>query len=136
MLFSLAFKHFCLKKSKQEGIVQSYCPFLVGIKTAQALDYKIWLLKGKSTQKKKLNIARTFSNEVWWGQNKTYAYLNPQCKLHRHEGSAIKTDHFIKDLSDQSTLRKKWIRARSQTTLTRVWLFLIAYPPLLTFSTL
>ena len=74
MLFSLAFKHFCLKKSKQEGIVQSYCPFLVGIKTGQALDYKIWQLKGKSnTQKKKLNITRTFSNEVFWGQSTTYA---------------------------------------------------------------
>ena len=34
-------KHFCLKKSKREGIVESYYPFLLGIQIAQALDYKI-----------------------------------------------------------------------------------------------
>ena len=49
-----------------------------------------------------MNIVRTFSNEVWGGQNKTYASTHSGTK-----GSAIKTDHLIKDLSDQSTLRKK-----------------------------
>ena len=38
---SLAFKAFCLNKSKREGIAESYYPFLLGIQIAQALDYKI-----------------------------------------------------------------------------------------------
>ena len=35
------------------------------------------------------------------------AKLMLKLTVHRHEGHAIKTDHLIKNLSDQSTLRKK-----------------------------
>ena len=34
------------------------------------------------------------------------AKLMLKLTVHRHEGRAIKTDHLIKNLSDQSTLRK------------------------------
>ena len=70
-----------------------------------------------------------------YGGAKAKLMLKPT--VHRHKGRAIETDHLVKNLSDQSTLRKKMNKGSFthyvDKTLT---FFLTAYPPLLTFSTL
>ena len=119
---SLAFKAFLLEK-KQTG---RHCRIILPLpfRNSNSPSFRLQNLTNKGKKHKHTKKENEYSKNFFeWSMvgPKQNLCFNPQW----HKGSAIKTDHLIKDLSDQSTLRKKWIRDHSQTTLTRVWLFLI-----------
>ena len=69
---SLAFKAFLLEKKQTGRHCRIILPLPFRNSNSPSFRLQNLTIKGKKDTHK-LNIARTFSNGVWWGQSKTYA---------------------------------------------------------------